>query len=96
MRIIGFIWLEQFVERLLVKHHVEQYEAEDIFYSQPRIERAGKGKVQGENLYRAMGQTENGRYLTIIFIYKPLEQKALIVSARDMDRKERERYGPEK
>ncbi|MFO7679589.1 MAG: BrnT family toxin [Chloroflexota bacterium] len=96
MRIIGFIWLEQFVEKLLVKHHVEQYEVEDIFYSQPRIEKTGKGKVQGENLYRAMGQTENGRYLTVIFIYKPLEQKALIISARDMDRKERERYGREK
>ena len=93
MRIKGFIWLDQFVEKLLVKHRVEQYEVEDVFYGHHRIEKAGKGKVQGENLYRALGQTEDGRYLTVIFVFKPSEQKALVISARDMDRKERKRYG---
>ncbi len=93
MKITDFIWLEQFVEKLLVKHDVEQYEVEDVFYNRPRIEKASKGKVQGENVYRALGQTDNGRYLIVIFIYKPSEQKALVISARDMDRKERKRYG---
>jgi uncharacterized protein len=83
-------------EKLFVKHGVETDEVEDVFYNQPHIEKAGSGKVQGENLYRALGQTEDGRYLTIIFLYKPLEQKALVISARDMDRKERRRYGREK
>ena len=92
MKITGFIWLEQFIEKLIVKHGVEQDEVEDVFYTQPHIERAGKGQVQGENVYRALGKTEYGRYLTVIFIYKPIEQKALVISARDMDRKERKRY----
>lgn len=93
MKIIGFIWLDQYVEKLLVKHGVEKYEVEDVFYGNPHIEKVGRGHVQGENLYRALGQEENGRYLTVIFVYKPSEQKALVISARDMDRKERRRYG---
>jgi uncharacterized protein len=96
MKIIGFIWLEQFIEKLFVKHGVETDEVEAVFYNQPRIEKAGSGTVQGENLYRALGQTEDGRYLTIIFVYKPVQQKVLVISARDMDRKERKRYEREK
>ena len=76
-----------------MKHGVEPYEVEDLFYGRPLISKAGKGNVQGEHLYRALGQTEAGRYLTVIFIYKPDQQKILVISARDMDRKERKRYG---
>jgi len=53
----------------------------------------GKGKSrQGEHLYVAYGQTQSGRYLTIFFIYK-VGNEALIISARDMDNKERKRHG---
>lgn len=93
MKITGFIWLEQFVEKLLVKHGVDPYEVEDVFYNRPRIAKANRGTVKGEDVYRALGQTDDGRYLTVIFIYKPAEQKALIISGRDMDRKERKQYG---
>jgi uncharacterized DUF497 family protein len=51
-----------------------------------------KGKFRGEDVYRALGQTHAGRYLTVFFIHK-LTQKALILSARDMDDKERASYG---
>jgi len=50
-----------------------------------------KGKVRNENLYSARGQTDSGRYLTVLFIYK-LTKEALIVTARDMDPKERKNY----
>ncbi|GMR22850.1 MAG: hypothetical protein BMS9Abin37_1226 [Acidobacteriota bacterium] len=40
----------------------------------------------------AYGQTEAGRYLTVIFIRK-LGGRALIITARDMDSKERKQYG---
>ena len=93
MRITEIIWLKQFVEKLYVKHGVETDEVDDVFYDRPRIEIAGKGKVQGENLYKALGKTEDGRYLTVIFIYKPSKQKALVISARDMNDAERKRYG---
>jgi uncharacterized DUF497 family protein len=50
------------------------------------------GKIEGQNVYAAYGQTEAGRYLTVVFIMKP-GQQALIITARDMDRKERRQYG---
>ena len=52
----------------------------------------GKGNRSGEDVYSAMGQTDAGRYLIIFFILKPYH-RALVVSARDMDRKERREYG---
>lgn len=45
----------------------------------------------GEDVYAAMGQTDAGRYLIIFFISKP-NNRALVVSARDMERKERRQY----
>ncbi len=43
-------------------------------------------------MYRALGQTDAGRYLVVFFIHK-LTREALILSARDMDHKERRSYG---
>lgn len=43
-------------------------------------------------MYAAYGQTDAGRYLTVFFIHKP-GGRALIISARDMDGKERRQYG---
>lgn len=38
------------------------------------------------------GQSAEGRYITVLFIRK-LDSRALIVTARDMDSKERRKYG---
>ena len=65
MRIDDVIWLDQFVEKLEVKHGVYPDEVETVLSGQPAIRRVQKGKVSGEHLYRAWGQTENGRYLTV-------------------------------
>lgn len=43
-------------------------------------------------MFIALGQSESGRYLAVFFVYK-LSHEALILSARDMDRKERKAYG---
>lgn len=51
-----------------------------------------KGLFRGEDVYRALGQTAAGRYLVAFFIYKR-SREALILSARDMDDKERKSYG---
>ena len=51
-----------------------------------------KGEREGEDVYMALGQTEGGRYLTVLFIHKATNE-ALILSARDMAEKERKLYG---
>lgn len=92
MQIEGIIWLRDIVEKLSVKHRVETYEAEEAFYNQPRFLFVEKGDRQGEDVYLVLGRTEAGRYLTVLFIYKQ-NREALILSARDMARKERRFYG---
>ncbi len=93
MRIENFIWLDNIVEKLEVKHRVSCAEVEQVFKNQPHIRYMSKGRRRrDENVYAAYGQTEAGRYLTVFFIHKP-GNFALIISARDMDNKERKRYG---
>jgi uncharacterized DUF497 family protein len=43
-------------------------------------------------VYAAYGRSHAGRYVTVIFIRK-LVNMALVVTARDMDRRERKQYG---
>lgn len=92
MRIVGFIWLEEIVEKLDVKHQVTPDEVEELFLNQPAIKRIKRGHFRGEDVYRALGQTESGRYLVVFFIHK-MTHETLVLSARDMDAKERKIYG---
>lgn len=86
------IWLESIVEKLAWKHQVVPAEVEEVLNGNCRIFKKEKGKVEGEDLYNALGKTATGRYLSIFFI-KKLNNKALIVTARDMTKTERKRYG---
>ncbi len=93
MRIEDFIWLAEIVEKLESKHHVSPTEVIEVFESKPHLRYIAKGRRhKNENVYAAYGQTEAGRYLTVFFIHKP-GRLALIISARDMDAKERKQYG---
>jgi uncharacterized DUF497 family protein len=91
VQIKSLIWLPDVIEKLEVKHGVIVEEVEEVFELGPTFRRGPRGKRRGENLYKAYGQTETGRYLFIVFIYK-LNGKALILSARDMTDKERRLY----
>ncbi len=90
--IVEIIWLDKFVEKLSVKHHVEAYEVEELFESTPHIRFVKKGYKKGEDVYMALGQLESsGRYLIAFYIKKP-RNKALVISARDTDDSERKLY----
>lgn len=92
MRITGFVWLEQYVEKLERKHDVTPEEVEAMFFAKPAYRFVENGQIQDENLYSAMGQTEDGRYIIAFFIHKR-DGRALIISARSMDDAEKKRYG---
>lgn len=68
------------------------HEVEDVLSGKCRIFKRESGDVEGEDLYNALGRTESGRYLSVFFI-KKLNSRALIITARDMNRRERLRYG---
>lgn len=85
------VWMDSIVDKLIWKHNVTTSEVEEALTVQCRIFKKEKGKVEGEDLYNALGKTKSGRYLSIFFIRK-LNGKALIITARDMKGKERRRY----
>lgn len=91
MHIDGFVWLQSILEKVEIKHHVLQDEAEEIFFNRPRFRFVETGYRKGDNVYSVGGPTDSGRYLIVFFIYKS-PGTALILSARDMDKKERKRY----
>ena len=91
MRIVGFIWLEVIVDKIEMKHSVSPEEVEEVFENRPKIRKMNRGHFRGEDVYRALGRTDVGRYLVVFFIHK-LNDEALILSARDMDKKERKNY----
>ncbi len=92
MKITGFIWLEEIVQKLVWKHSVETEEAREIFLNNPKFRFIEKGHRKDENVYAAFGQTVAGRYLSCYFVYKN-DRRALVLSARDMTDAERRRYG---
>ncbi len=92
MKIEGIIWLRNVVDKLSSKHNVETYEVEEMLESKPKLRFVEKGQQKGEDVYIALGRTEGGRYLAAIFIYKKTKE-ALILSARDMAKKEKKQFG---
>lgn len=93
MRIDFIVCPERIEEKLESKHGGACREARQALLSQPRIRFAEKDHTEGEDVYAAFGQTFGGRYLAVFFIYKPTDQTAVIISARDMSDKERKAYG---
>lgn len=77
------------------RNQVSIAEVEDVLQHKPPVRKIGKGKIKGEDLYAAYGQTEAGRYL-IVFYLRKSPKTALPISARDMDNSERNYYARQK
>jgi uncharacterized DUF497 family protein len=93
MQIDSIVCPEHVEEKLESKHSVTCREARQVLLNEPRVRFAEKGYTEGDDVYVALGQTFGGRYLSVFFIYKPVEKAAIIISARDMSDKERKAYG---
>ena len=85
MRIRNILWDEDTILHI-AKHGVIPQEVEEIcFKINPFVLKTRR------NRYYALGQTESGRYLTIIFEYTG-QSKAKIITARAMSESERSLY----
>ena len=91
MTINGIIWLENIVEKLLIKHNVTPEEIIEVLNNNPKFKFVEKGFRENEDVYAALGQTLSGRYLIIFFVYKK-SKEIIIISARDMAKKEKKYY----
>jgi uncharacterized protein len=93
MQIDSVVCSEDVSDKLESKHNVKCAEAEEVLLNRPRIRFAEKGHTEGDDVYAAFGQTFAGRFLSVFFIYKLIQKLAIIISARDMSKKERKTYG---
>lgn len=92
MQIDYIVCPDDIEEKLARKHQVNLREARQALLNNPRIRFAEKGYTDGEDVYAAFGQTFGGRYLSVFFVFKTKDNTAIIISARDMSKKERKSY----
>lgn len=87
----GFDWDDGNVRKSLDKHQVSQAEAEQVFAGEPLLTE-DVGHSQGEVRIQALGETIEGRHLHVTFTLRGGGRKIRVISARDMNRKERSYY----
>jgi uncharacterized protein len=92
-QITGFDWDAGNGRKSANKHDVSQAEAESIFFNDPLIVSADAKHSAGEQRFNALGKTGEDRLLHITFTLRQNGTMLRVISARDMNRKERKAYG---
>lgn len=87
----GFDW-DDGNSRKSDKHGVAQAEAEQVFFNGPLLIVTDEKHSSAEARYQALGRTDVGRQLHIAFTLRRGETLIRVISARDMNRKERSSY----
>lgn len=83
----GFEWDEGNAEKNWDLHRVTRGECEQVFFNRPLVVAPDAKHSQGEPRYAALGTTDAGRRLTVVFTMRGSLLR--VISARDMSRRER-------
>ena len=94
-RIVGFDWDGGNIYKSAAKHGVDLREAEQVFLDRRLLVLADEDHSADEKRFHAYGQSAAGRLLLVSFTLRQGETMIRVVSARDMSRKERQRYAEE-
>ena len=89
----GFQWDEGNILKSWEKHRVSHVECEEVFFNEPVVVKPDMHHSTGENRYYALGKTNAGRFLFVVFTLR--QKKIRVISARTMSRKERRAYEKE-
>lgn len=84
----GFEWDKGNSNKNPDKHNVSNSESEEPFFNSPVIIFNDEKHSQKENRQILLGKTDSGRELIIVYTWRG--RKIRIISARDMNRKEKE------
>ena len=87
---IGFDWDEGNVEKNWIRHQVTKNESEQVFFNEPLIIADDTKHSQDEKRWYILGRTDAGKLLFIAFTIR--KDLIRVISARDMNKKEREIY----
>jgi uncharacterized DUF497 family protein len=93
--IVGFDWDGGNSQKSVDKHAVTPREAEEVFFNQPLLVTEDVKHSKMEIRLQALGQTHLGRRLHINFTLRDDNTKIRVISAREMNRKERGLYEQE-
>jgi len=86
----GFQWDEGNIDKNLLKHNVENWESEQIFFNEPLIILDDPQHSTTEQRWAAFGKTDTNRHLVVVFTRRGSLLR--IISARNMNKKERMFY----
>ena len=89
-RCTGFEWDEGNAPKIWARHGVTQGACEQVFFGEPLWIVPDVRHSGSEKRWAAWGSTFEGRQLAIVFTLRG--DRIRPISARDMSRKERERY----
>jgi uncharacterized DUF497 family protein len=91
-RIAGFDWDDGNSRKNADKHRVTQAEAEQVFIDEQILLTDDLDHSEVEVRYQALGRPMDGRTLHVSFTVRQNGALIRVISARDMNRKERARY----
>ncbi len=94
-RLTGFQWDDGNARKSADKHGVSQAEAEQVFFNEPLLVVGDVRHSRSEPRFHALGVTKAVRRLHVTFTLREENTKIRVISARDMQRKERARYDQE-
>lgn len=94
--ITGFDWDDGNQRKSADKHGVSQVEAEQVFFHEPLLLVEDAAHSATEPRIHALGRTDGGRLLHVTCTLRREGALIRVISARDMHRKERERYERER
>lgn len=86
----GFQWDRGNINKNLIKHNVENWECEQAFFNRPLLILDDIKHSVSEDRWAAFGKTDADRFLVIIFTKR--SNLIRIISARDMNKRERKYY----
>jgi uncharacterized protein len=86
----GFQWDEGNSNKNFIKHKVWNWECEQLFFNTPLLILDDSGHSLVEKRWAAFGQTDSGRLLIIVFTKR--SDLLRVISARDMNHRERKYY----
>lgn len=89
----GFQWDAGNSNKNLIKHSVTNSECEQVFFNQPIIIVDDSKHSELEKRWFLLGRTDQDRFLFVVFTIRM--ELIRIISARDMNKKEREIYNEE-
>jgi len=87
---VGFQWDAGNADKNLIKHMVENWECEQVFFNEPLLVLEDPKHSIPEKRWAAFGKTDAGRHLVVIFTKRG--NLLRVISARDMNRRERGFY----